>query len=611
MSFPFELPARGEEVLNDLAFLDSAADFWIFVSFLCWFLSFNLALEGRLLAHRRSTNQTVWLGGALIFALQAIKSLQELLVFSFETLRAPQVNVVLQAVFLAGAAIIFLLVLPRELSPRHRWGTILAVLALLLIDFGLTLAATNFWARDGLMGATYPILQAALGIHGQVLLSLGVLIFVAWQMQRLRIDQHASHFLTEGLALVAIVAVTFLLCRFLYAEALAGKTSREMELAQNAVLAIPLSEALQLQGKPQDAGTEAYRRVQAHLSRIREANPAIEGIFLWAIHDNELVILAGSSGHHPDVPPGHVLDRASARDLAAYSLDEPWRAGPFRDSRGFITSVNDRITYPGSDRTFCRVQIDFNTRNWLSAFTSRRILVMAAATMLCLLVLGGSNYRLRRLDDIKVERGKQLAAEAERVRLGRDLHDDLGQLLSAINIQSSILAEEFDPKTEPGQRGRELCALTQRAVESTREIARGLVPEDGDFSITFRKYCQQIAHSLSVECEVEEDLDEVSLRREVRVALMRVSQESINNAVKHGKATRIDVRIGLDDGALKMSIADNGSGFRRWERRPGIGTSVMRARIEELGGQFVLDSKPGAGVVVRCAIPGDLIGPLA
>jgi signal transduction histidine kinase len=489
-------------------------------------------------------------------------------------------------------------------SGRARAGLVAGGLAVVSLDFVLTLAATNFWAQDGIVAAAHPVLQTAVGINGQVLLALGVLIFVAWQTQRLRIEQHTSHFLAEGLALIAIVALTFLLCRVLYTEALKGATARELELAQNAVLAVPHSEALQIRGTSQDAGNAAYLHVQAHLTRFRDANPSIEEIFLWTIRNGEFVSLACSDRRDGDnIPPGHIFGRANTRDLASYGLQEPWRAGPFRGHDGFFTTVNERITVPGSDETFCWMRMDFNTRNWLSGFASRRILLMAAATLLCLVVLVGSNYRLRALDDIIVERGKQLAAEAERSRLGRDLHDDLGQLLSAINIQTSILAEEFDPESELGIRSRELGTLTQRAVEATRELAHGLVPEDGNFSITFRQFCQRIAQSLSVACEVDDRIEDLPLRRDVRVALMRVSQESINNATRHGHAKRIEIKLWMEKGALRLQIADNGSGIQRQERQAGLGTSVMRARIEEVGGAFSLESIPGSGVTVQCAIP--------
>lgn len=599
-----DFPARGAEVINDLVFLDSGADFWIFVSFLCWFLSFNLALEGRLLAYRRSLNPRVWLGGTIICALQAVRCLQELLVFSFESFRSPAANWLISGVLVAGAIGVLLATFLRaEASGRARLGLVAGGLAVLGLDFALTLAATNGWARDGLTGAAHPVLQTALGVNGRVLLAVGVLIFTAWQTQRLRLEQRTSHFLMEGLALIAIVVLTFFLCRILYREALDGRNAREMELAQNAILAIPLTDTLQLRGLPQDAGTTAYERVQTHLTRFRDANPAIEEIFLWVIRGGNFVILACSSRREGgDIPPGYAYGHADARDLAFYALEEPSRAGPFRGLHGPFTSVNERITRDDGKTTFCWMRMDFNTKNWLSAFVSRRILLMAAATLLCLVVLVASNYRLRALDDIMVERGKQLAAEAERMRLGRDLHDDLGQLLSAINIQSSILAAELEPETESGERSRELCGLTQRALESTRQIAHGLVPEDGDFTITYRKFCLQIAQGFAVECVVEDELEEAVARREVRVALMRVSQESISNAVKHGRATRIDLRLWREKDTLRLRIVDNGSGFQRRERQSGLGTSVMRARIEEVGGRFSLESTT-SGVTVYCQIP--------
>jgi signal transduction histidine kinase len=606
MNPPQDFPAYGELVLNQLAFLDSAADFWIFLSFLLWLLSLNMALEGRLLAHRRSINERVWLGGSLLCGIQAVQKLQELLVFSFDSLRHQNVNATVH-LSLAVAALAVLFLTFRRFDGPLKWkrGLIGGGILILAIDFGFTYLATDSWSREGLMTATHPVLQSAIGINGQVLIALAVFLFVAWQTGSLRIEQQSPRFFAaEGAALITIAVVTYFLCHALYNEALRGRQAREFELAQNAVLAIPLAEARQLHGDSTDTSLAAYRSVRDHLTRFRKANPSISDIFLWRIQDGQRVVLASSERHgQPDIPPGHAFGKADARDLAANSLEESWSEGPFRTPQGVISIVNERIATSADDPPLAWLRVDFTTRDWLSTFASRRILLLAAATLLSVLVVAVSNYRSRAIDDVKVERGKQLAAEAERVRLGRDIHDDLGQLLFAINIQSNILASTLDPDSEDGKLSRELCVLAQRAADTSREIAHGLVPEDGDFRLTFRKFCLDTANTLRVSCEVHDEFGELTLRREARVALMRVAQESINNAVRHGQATQIDVSLAVDGHTLQLLITDNGAGFRHRGQQSGIGTSVMRARIEDLGGNFSLTSRREAGVEVSCTLP--------
>lgn len=606
--FPLNMPAQGKLVMDNLALLRYGADFWIFLTLLFWFLSFYFSLEGRHLAYRRSLNQRVWLGASLICVLKAVKHLMELCVFYFSFLNIPMVTwtIHLGAVLLAVS--VFFVTFPKvETAPKARRRLISSCLIVLALDFVFTMLATNWWGKDALVNAPFPKVQAIVGIGGQVLISLGVLIFIALQTERLRIDQRRPRLYLDGALILCILGLTYYTCGVVYRQTLKEKISHARELIQNAAVVTPAPEVLDLRGLPEDVENLAFRKVQSTLARFRDINPMIEKIYLWTIRDGDFVVLVDGSRRDVQLP-GPAPEKASRRDLDIFAASAPQIFGPFRAAWGSYVCVNDRVFIPGGDAVFCWIRLDLTTKDWLGTFASRRLLIMSAGTLLCILGLLSNHYRLRTQDAIMLERGKQQAEEEERLRMGRNLHDDLGQLLSAINIQSTILFSEIDPETKGARRSRELCALTQKAVVSVQEMARGMVPEDGDFAISFRKYCQGIANSLSVTCSVIDEIEDIVLPREVRVALMRISQESMNNAVKHGKATEIAITLDLSGFDLRMEIVDNGRGFQRWERQSGLGTSVMRARVEELGGTFSLSSAPGSGVVVSCILPGHRIG---
>jgi signal transduction histidine kinase len=89
----------------------------------------------------------------------------------------------------------------------------------------------------------------------------------------------------------------------------------------------------------------------------------------------------------------------------------------------------------------------------------------------------------------------------------------------------------------------------------------------------------------------------------VRLALVRVFQESLHNALEHGAATHIDVELAADPGEVTISVSDNGVGFVPSARAVGSGLDGMRARASELGGTFALVASPGGGARVRFTLP--------
>jgi signal transduction histidine kinase len=201
------------------------------------------------------------------------------------------------------------------------------------------------------------------------------------------------------------------------------------------------------------------------------------------------------------------------------------------------------------------------------------------------------------------------AAEEERKRVARELHDETAQTLAALLIRIRVArgrgaGREMEPLLE-GMREE-----IGRALEGVRRFAQGLRPPALD-ELGLVPAVELHARTLSEAVEVEiavsaEPLDGV-LAREGELALYRIVQEALSNVVRHSGAARVRVGLGAVDGAVRATIEDDGRGFRVAETMTGEGSGLglfgMRERAAYLGGRVEFDSVPGGGTTVRVEIP--------
>jgi signal transduction histidine kinase len=191
------------------------------------------------------------------------------------------------------------------------------------------------------------------------------------------------------------------------------------------------------------------------------------------------------------------------------------------------------------------------------------------------------------------------AAFTERRRLERNLHDGAQQRLVALAIQLRMLERRLD---EPERAGALLHAATdelEQALEELRELARGLHPavlHDRGLAPALETLAARAPLPVSVEGVPAERLD-----RPLEAAVYYVVAESLTNAVKHAEASELRVRMDATAGELRVEIADDGRGGA--DAVTGGGLRGLADRVEALGGRLALDSPPGAGTVVRAALP--------
>ncbi len=206
---------------------------------------------------------------------------------------------------------------------------------------------------------------------------------------------------------------------------------------------------------------------------------------------------------------------------------------------------------------------------------------------------------------------KQLEAEVLRVsdreqqRIGHELHDNVGQQLTAIEL---MLHQLIGMRTDPPVRDLQIERIAQHvrtAMRDVRGLARGLTPHLLDanelptaLAGLLELTAGTVAHRLSCPHPIS------GIGNDTATHLYRIAQEAINNALKHSGATLIEVRLQQEAGALHLTIADNGRGFdTRESDARGVGLHIMQYRATLIGGRLTFDSRPGRGLTVQCVLP--------
>jgi signal transduction histidine kinase len=209
------------------------------------------------------------------------------------------------------------------------------------------------------------------------------------------------------------------------------------------------------------------------------------------------------------------------------------------------------------------------------------------------------------------ERRREL--EAERIRIARDLHDDLGATLTQIRFLSAL--ESRDAQLPGTTRGRmeQVSQKSNEMVASLDEIVWAVNPANDSLPNLANYLChfaEEFFHSTPIRCrlDVDDNLPAVALTSEVRHNLYLAVREALNNIAKHSQATEVWLRIhSREPGWLRLAIEDNGHGFNPLPGAPGgDGLANMRQRMEKIGGRFEYETRSGAGVVCRLFLPIDV-----
>ncbi len=197
--------------------------------------------------------------------------------------------------------------------------------------------------------------------------------------------------------------------------------------------------------------------------------------------------------------------------------------------------------------------------------------------------------------------------ETERARVSRVLHDEVGQILSAVGLQFDVLRLELRDKVpDIAARTTEIQSILENAVEQVRRLSHQLCPEPVEragLACALRKLAgrrQQLtpAHVL-VECS-----GATVLPGGVATALYRIAEQALDNAIRHSGARRIRISLRTNGSGTTLEVRDNGRGFdpARARRRPeGIGLMLMDSYADDFGLTLELASAPGRDTIVKAS----------
>jgi PAS domain S-box-containing protein len=207
----------------------------------------------------------------------------------------------------------------------------------------------------------------------------------------------------------------------------------------------------------------------------------------------------------------------------------------------------------------------------------------------------------------KLSSHRETTREEERKRIAREIHDELGQQLTALRMGISLLRLQFgEDNPLLLERVRALMELTDETIQVVRNVATSLRPAALDMGLAsaLEWLVTEFSQHTGIPCRLEAPAARLALDDERATAAFRVIQESLTNVARHAQASQVDIRLERDTEDFLIEVRDNGKGCDPGHHLKGtLGLLGMRERGHMLGGEVAIDSAPGQGTCVRVRIP--------
>ncbi len=213
----------------------------------------------------------------------------------------------------------------------------------------------------------------------------------------------------------------------------------------------------------------------------------------------------------------------------------------------------------------------------------------------------------------KLEKEILNISEQERRRIGQDLHDGLGQMLTGIGLLGQNVARQLDSEDHAlAGDVAEITDLIKEADQYARDLAHGLTPVDVDangLSQALQRLSDNAVRLFDVPCTFEEVGTALVHDSTTATHLYRIAQEAVSNAVRHGDATQITIILASGPDQIRVRIQDDGVGFDpKAVDGPGMGIHIMNYRARIVGGNLEINTDPGDGTTVTCTLPTAALG---
>jgi two-component system, NarL family, sensor histidine kinase UhpB len=218
-------------------------------------------------------------------------------------------------------------------------------------------------------------------------------------------------------------------------------------------------------------------------------------------------------------------------------------------------------------------------------------------------------------DELRESRGQlralssflQTVREEERKRIARELHDELGQALTALKIDIDWLeTQQIAQDVKVAAKLVSMGHVLSKTVESVRRIAEDLRPgmlDDLGLAAAIEWQVEQFQERTDIVCELRMNREEFELEDNVATSVFRIIQEALTNTARHAEAGRVHIVVEEQGDQIHLEVRDNGKGFHPAPRKRSYGLLGIRERVNMLGGEMQITSEPGNGTCVRASIP--------
>ena len=252
--------------------------------------------------------------------------------------------------------------------------------------------------------------------------------------------------------------------------------------------------------------------------------------------------------------------------------------------------------------------LKLNEQNLL--LQKRNYLLFVVFLLLTLLTGGTLLWRSRMKLKNKIANDKAIkeTEETERLRIAKDIHDDLGSGLSKINFLSEIIYSKSENLPEIRNSSESVKETAKKLIENMRDLIWALNPENNtlpNLVARMREYTTDYLEGLPIEVEyhLQDNLQNIAINKDYHRELFMIVKESLNNISKHAKATQVHFKVEVQNQALIISIRDNGIGFDPQTIKKGNGLRNMKSRIEALGGIFEIKTETDKYTLLTVSVP--------
>jgi signal transduction histidine kinase len=198
-------------------------------------------------------------------------------------------------------------------------------------------------------------------------------------------------------------------------------------------------------------------------------------------------------------------------------------------------------------------------------------------------------------------------SEREQRRIGQDLHDSIGQILIGISFISKVLEQKLAAKlVVEADQAAIITKLVNEAITNMRSLVRILNPvklgSDG-FILALQELAENIKKTFGISCEIKSNNPVFIHDNSIATHLYRIVQEATNNAIRHGKAKKIDIDIRSSLKGLVVAVKDDGIGFPMvLEKKNGLGLNIMKYRARMIGASLSISKNPEGGTIIECNV---------